>query len=93
MEIKKVGEYYRKWVEIDKNLKTEQLSFQKKSSSRGATAKSVLATGDRVELSVNMVDYEKSRAEKVARIKSQIEQGSYQINDSEIANRMLEEVW
>ncbi len=92
MEIKKLSEYMRQWIQVtepDKQVKTNKKVAQRVTSKLYGTA----TVGDKVELSVNSLDKQAQRAEKISKIKAQIEEGSYKPSPEKIAERMLEESW
>lgn len=52
------------------------------------------AKSDRVEFSSQALSaYEQSRAQRIEEIQQNIQKGTYKINPSDIANKMLEESW
>ncbi len=89
MEVKKLNEYMRQWLQISQPTREGEKTTTKRPASRNITP-----SGDRVELTANKLnETDTQRMEKLAQLKLQINQGTYNVNEEEIAKRMLEESW
>ncbi len=91
MEIKKLQEYAKLYEASISGVKKEAKDVRTK-------ALSAFNISDRVEFSSNQSKaffetYEKSRMDRVRLLKEKIETGSYSIDTSEIAKKMVEESW
>ncbi len=89
MEIKKLNDYMRQWIQISQSTKEAE-----KTPTKRPVSKNVAPSGDRVELSANKLnETDAQRMEKLSKLKLQINQGTYSVPEEEIAKRMLEESW
>ncbi|MEJ5300627.1 MAG: flagellar biosynthesis anti-sigma factor FlgM [Thermodesulforhabdaceae bacterium] len=66
--------------------RVQDIQSQKKTAQESKT--------DKVEFSSQaLAAYEQARAQKVENLKQSIQEGSYKVNPSDIANKMLDESW
>ncbi|SFM90546.1 flagellar biosynthesis anti-sigma factor FlgM [Thermodesulforhabdus norvegica] len=92
MEIRKLSESTRKWLQAMKEYGASERP------GRGKGTSSDVAVGDRVSESIKEMSQvtaaeEQKRAEKISRIADRIASGSYKPDYEALAARMLEETW